>query len=133
MFPLAHFSSPRVVAFFSDRAVDFRLSSEAALRQAQQAHLEEIGEVRWVNIISPRQVHGDVVKVIDDSSLLERQDIVADGVVTNRPEIVLTIRTADCFPIFFYDDRREVISLAHAGWRGAQQRIAVKAMEAMIR
>jgi len=42
-----------------------------------------------------------------------------DGMVTDRPGLLLGILTADCAPVLFADDEAEVIGAAHAGWRGA--------------
>ena len=45
--------------------------------------------------------------------------VTADGAVTDRPEVVLCIRTADCAPVLLADYEHGVIGAAHAGWRGA--------------
>ena len=46
-----------------------------------------------------------------------------DGLVTNVPELVLSIFTADCVPVFFCDPVRHAIGLSHSGWRGTASRI----------
>lgn len=43
----------------------------------------------------------------------------ADAMVTDRPDILLGILTADCGPVLFADGEAGVIGAAHAGWRGA--------------
>ena len=43
----------------------------------------------------------------------------ADGIVTNTPNIVIGVVTADCGPVLFADTKNNVIGAAHAGWRGA--------------
>jgi len=40
----------------------------------------------------------------------------ADGAFTSSPRDILTIRTADCMPVFLYDG--ETVGLLHIGWRG---------------
>jgi len=42
-----------------------------------------------------------------------------DGMVTDRPNLLLGILTADCAPVLFADSEARVIGAAHAGWRGA--------------
>jgi YfiH family protein len=42
----------------------------------------------------------------------------ADALITQEKNIVLGIFIADCLPICFYDPKKEIIGLAHAGWRG---------------
>ena len=43
----------------------------------------------------------------------------ADGMVTNRPNLLLGVLTADCAPVLFADAGAGIIGAAHAGWRGA--------------
>ena len=43
----------------------------------------------------------------------------ADAHVTNVPGLVLGIKTADCTPVLFVDEKAKVIGAAHAGWKGA--------------
>jgi len=43
----------------------------------------------------------------------------ADAMVTDRPEILLGILTADCAPVLLADRAAGIIGAAHAGWRGA--------------
>ncbi len=69
---------------------------------------------------APHQVHSPEVvsvgKVWPDAA---EGRPVADGVVTDRPEVVLGIVTADCAPVLFADAQARVVAAAHAGWRGA--------------
>ena len=55
----------------------------------------------------------------------------ADIIVTNKPQVTLFMRYADCVPILLFDPVNEAIGLAHAGWRGTVQKVAAKAVEAM--
>ena len=54
-----------------------------------------------------------------------------DGLVTNVPELVLSVFTADCVPVFLYDPVRRVIGLVHSGWRGTVSRIGDAAIRLM--
>lgn len=56
-----------------------------------------------------------------------------DGLLTDEPGVVLTIFTADCTPILFYDPVRRAVGGAHAGWRGTAAGIAARTVEAMTR
>jgi YfiH family protein len=55
----------------------------------------------------------------------------ADGMVTDRPGVALTMRFADCTPILFYDPRHHAIGMAHAGWRGTVGEVAASTLRAM--
>ncbi len=54
-----------------------------------------------------------------------------DGLVTSDPGIILTVTTADCLPVYFFDAHGRAVGLAHAGWRGVENRILVKMVEVM--
>lgn len=59
-----------------------------------------------------RQVHGDRVVTAGGS----RQD--CDGIVTDRPDVVLLVRVADCVPVLLADVEAGVLGAAHAGRPG---------------
>ncbi len=75
----------------------------------------------------PEQVHGDHVIKVDNPGKYSK----ADGLVTNRPEIALSVQVADCLPIFFYDPVQKAIGLVHAGWKGTALEISQKAVTVM--
>lgn len=56
----------------------------------------------------------------------------ADGLVTDRPGLALTMRFADCAPVLLYDPVHHVIGLAHAGWRGTVLGAAVSVLQTMV-
>jgi hypothetical protein len=78
-----------------------------------------------------RQIHSTTVV-----TLTERPDrtiaIEADAMVTNRPDLLLGILTADCAPILFADPAAGIIGAAHAGWKGAAGGIALATIDAMV-
>jgi YfiH family protein len=55
----------------------------------------------------------------------------ADAMVTDRPDLLLGILTADCAPILFADAGAGVIGAAHAGWRGALAGVTDSTIDAM--
>jgi len=55
----------------------------------------------------------------------------ADAMVTDRPDILLGILTADCAPVLFADIDAGVIGAAHAGWKGALAGITDATIAAM--
>jgi YfiH family protein len=57
----------------------------------------------------------------------------ADAMVTDRPNVLLGILTADCAPVLFADRRAVVIGAAHAGWRGALAGVTDSTIAAMER
>jgi YfiH family protein len=82
------------------------------------------------HLVSPHQVHGSRVAVVsarDRGSVIER----ADALLTDEPGVPLMLRFADCVPLWFYDPGREVIGLAHAGWRGTVKGMAGEVVRQM--
>ena len=78
------------------------------------------GALRPVAVVAVKQVHGTDALVVDRE--LEpgaRVDGGWDALVTDRPDVLLTIRTADCVPVLVHDPARRTIAAIHAGWRGA--------------
>jgi YfiH family protein len=55
----------------------------------------------------------------------------ADIVVTNKPEVTLFMRFADCVPLIYFDPVHKAIALAHAGWRGTLLGVSVSAVKAL--
>jgi YfiH family protein len=55
----------------------------------------------------------------------------ADAMVTDRPNLLLGILTADCAPVLFTDHHGVVVGAAHAGWRGALAGVTDATIEAM--
>lgn len=56
----------------------------------------------------------------------------ADGLVTDRPGLALTMRFADCTPIVLYDPAHHVVGLAHAGWRGTVLGAGMSVLQTMV-
>jgi YfiH family protein len=78
------------------------------------------------------QVHsGDVVRA--DRPWPQDERPHADAMVTDRPNLLLGILTADCAPVLFADHEAAVIGAAHAGWRGAIAGVTDATVEAMER
>ncbi len=97
---------------------------------------EAVGIVRE-RIIMPRQVHGNRVRAIDSTFLslemAEREKYLdgVDALVTDLPDICVSVSTADCVPILLYSPIRKVIAAVHAGWRGTVAGIAREAVRFM--
>ncbi len=128
---LSHFLGSGVKAFFTDASVDFqRHEKSLVLTEDQSSYLRSLSmDPRRVAHI--HQVHGDGVLMVDEAYVREGCVVDADAVVTSDPSLILTIRTADCVPVFLYDEKAGAIGLAHAGWRSAAENIIAKTIGMM--
>ena len=82
------------------------------------------------SLLLGRQVHGNFVVTADEAWHRDAPPI-ADGIVTNKPGLMLGVLTADCAPVLFYDPVAQAIGVAHCGWRGVLSRVLLKTVEAM--
>jgi YfiH family protein len=76
------------------------------------------------------QIHSAEV-VTTDQSWPQGGRPRADAMVTDRPNLLLGILTADCAPVLFADHKAVVVGAAHAGWRGALAGVTDATIEAM--
>ncbi len=74
------------------------------------------------------QKHSDLVHCMDGDSdgVLE-----GDGLITDSPNLLLMVKTADCLPVLIVDTEKKVIGAVHCGWKGSGQRILQKALMKM--
>lgn len=80
-------------------------------------------------IINPHQVHGDTIVVIDSTN--NRTYPTADGLITCEKNIVLTIKTADCVPIIYIDNKIGLVGISHQGYKGTLLKISQKMIKKM--
>ena len=64
-----------------------------------------------------RQVHGVTVHT-DDVAPCDGTWPEGDLLATDRADVALAVRTADCVPILYADTRTGAVAAVHAGWRG---------------
>lgn len=83
-------------------------------------------------LVTVHQVHS-AEAVFADRAWPQDQRPHADALVTDRPNLLLAILTADCAPVLFADPDAGVIGAAHAGWRGALAGVTDSAIAAMER
>lgn len=82
-------------------------------------------------LVSGFQTHSDNIAIIDSLEKLYFED--TDGFITDRDDVVILTKYADCLPIYFYDARKDVIGAVHSGWQGSYKEIGKKAIELMIK
>ena len=84
-------------------------------------------EINAENLAIPEQVHSAVVEFARSPGMYP----AADGLVTQNPEIILTLKVADCVPVFLHDPSKNIIGLVHSGWRGTVGNIVYNAIQLM--
>ena len=82
------------------------------------------------NIITLHQTHSNRSIILKDNPTKKKH--LYDGIVTNKQNLILSILTADCAPILFYDSKNIVVGACHAGWKGALSGIIENTLKNMI-
>jgi len=72
----------------------------------------------------PKQIHSAFVKKVNKPGIYND----TDGLFTDNQEIILSLQTADCLPVFLYEPESKIIAILHAGWQGSAKGIILKAL-----
>jgi len=102
-----NFNYPDIIAQFGDQYPD-QAQLTAILKNYKCFQLEQTHSAQVMHIRS-----ADDYDIAPD----------ADAMVTAQSGIALIIRTADCFPILFYDPQAHIIAAAHSGREGTRKNI----------
>lgn len=94
-------------------------------RQILRKHLPQ--EPLWLN-----QTHSTKVSTPSTRSLTLNLPYEADAAISNIPEEVLVIMTADCLPVLFTNTDGSIVGAAHAGWRGLLDGVLEETIVAML-
>ena len=108
--------------------------TKANVERNRQSFLKTVGAANdrgdlWP-LLQVKQIHSAIVHRVDAA---HREAIAGDGLVTNVPGLLLSIKTADCVPVLVVDVKRRVVGAFHAGWRGTVARIVEKGVGEMRR
>jgi len=106
-----------------DVAVNFRRMADAL-------------DVSPEDMVAPYQAHTvDIRRAgADDRGkgvVTPKDEMPADGLMTDVPGVVLVTGHADCVPLFALDPVHRAVALSHSGWRGTVRRMGMHTVEAM--
>jgi hypothetical protein len=71
-----------------------------------------------------RQIHSDIVRIVDSNSV-EKE---SDALICSDRKNALNVIVADCVPILIYDSKNKIISAVHSGWCGTHKKILKKTL-----
>ena len=96
--------------------------------------VNELG-IHPTELYSAQQKHTAHIEYADGTNgepfLYGRTFKDTDGLITDKKNMALLIKFADCTPVVLYDPERGVQATVHSGWRGTCQRISLQAIEKM--
>ena len=123
----AFFDSEKVLAFFTDKSMGnlglYSGDKVVALNNRQRL-MQEFGieKISWM-----KQIHSNVVKIATE----EGEMMDCDGLITDKKELALMVLTADCVGVLFWDERNQVVAVAHFGREGTFSKIVKKVVTKM--
>ena len=80
------------------------------------------------SLITLNQKHSNKVICFNSDGDV-RNKLIGDAIVSKIKNIGISVLTADCVPIFFYDPKNKIIGCSHAGWKGALNGIIKNTIE----
>jgi YfiH family protein len=95
-------------------------------RLVELRHRHRPRRIVWVD-----QAHGNKVLVADSAQGEDGTLGAGDALITDQPDVLMAIKTADCVPIFIESDR--AVGLAHAGLAGVMKGILPKTVRKLKR
>ena len=92
--------------------------------------------VRMEDMVYSAQTHTANVRIMTEGDkgkgVMQPRDYEdVDGMITDRPGLILVGSFADCVPLFFADPVHKAVGLSHAGWRGTVSKIGKVTVEMM--
>jgi copper oxidase (laccase) domain-containing protein len=107
--------------------LDVQTDRATALARLRDYHSRVLARLGTRVVRHAAQVHGNDVALVTAASPERTADV--DGLLTDDPNVVLTIYVADCCAIYLVDPRRRVVGLIHSGKKGTALNIIGRAVE----
>lgn len=120
---------PEVIAALSER-------SEGSMKLIKGSNLNSDSRAQFFTQFSPKKiisadlVHGSKIEVVDENSTEIIEGV--DGLITQDPNVLLSITVADCIPVYFYEADHGIVGVVHSGWRGTVAGVVVEAVKVII-
>lgn len=120
-----------------DGNMSYKFDTEDVVKNNRKVFLEK-NNIEMKDCVVPYLSHSDTIKIVTDADKGEGMfsnldGIDAEALITNTKGLGLFLHTADCFPVSFFDTKKEVIALAHCGWKPIDKRLVYKTVLEMIK
>jgi len=122
--------TPKLLALFtevSDENIAYHVTEDKIGVDKARENLAKKYNFPLENLQYMDQIHSNLVQTIS----CETNPQTCDGLVTNRLNTPLMVMVADCIPILFSDNVKNVIAVAHAGRVGTFEKIALNTIKKM--
>lgn len=78
--------------------------------------------------VSPKQTHSKNIGIVNSTTDLFPN---TDALITNKKDICIFVRTADCVPILLFDPVQKAAAAIHSGWKSTIQEISMHTIQLM--
>ena len=130
---IQHYTTSRLGGFSRDHLAElnmgYTVNDNPDLVDKNHKLLSEATGIHYTKFVFPKQTNGTNVAIVNSAD-----DIFpdTDSLITNKKDIHIGIKTADCVPILLFDPEKKVIAAIHSGWNGTVKKISKKTIELMI-
>lgn len=119
------YSDPRLLSLGIVHGTVSRQAGNMRERANQDALFKQLN-IPTDKILRLHQVHSaDLVTILNEQAALAQQAqnplTQADGWIISPQGWGASVLTADCVPLFLWDETAHLTALVHAGWRGVAQ------------
>ena len=99
--------------------------------------LADLIHIPMERFVFVHQHHSDIIQEVTLNDLGKGQNSFEEGpecdaLYTRLKEAPLCIFHADCVPIFFIDEKEDLVGIIHAGFKGTMKHIVYKAVKEVI-
>lgn len=128
------FNHPNVISGMSERVDGSMiwwntLPVNEAVRQNRDRYFEKLG-IDPMRVVAGGIIHGTRVVTVGEGHA-GQYILNSDALITNIPNLLLTVTAADCMPVYFFDPATKSIGMAHAGWRGLIAGVLERTIQAL--
>ena len=116
-----HSHDAHIIFSTSENELDFNKETDKGVLNLE--NLKEWFSLEKVGFLN--QIHSDSVFIYDGKAK------AGDGLITKERKVAIGVFTADCVPILIYNNKKEVISAVHSGWRGTYEGVLSKTLNMM--
>jgi len=138
---ISHFVSTRAGGFsnppYDSLNLGFHVGDNQEIVLKNRERLATALKIPLDNFTTASQIHDRNVAVITEELRgrgtfnFDTAISATDAMVTDTPDICLMVLQADCVPFLFFDSKKKVIGVAHAGWKGTVRVIAQNAVKVL--
>lgn len=119
----------------SDGSWDEDPKNQEAVFQNRKKLCEKL-DIDFSSLVLCHQLHTDTIYEVPEKSQIKNFKIGypdgVDALISVSQDIFLVIRTADCLPVFFFDETSQAFGVAHCGWKGVYKELASSTLLKLI-